>query len=221
MKSMLSIVALAISLVMISTSAFGAYKPYQQKAKFPSQYILEKTSSVDVVTAGAANVLSAHAGATAAAPVTVTTFVAQPDYARNLVVTPGGTTADVAAGNVVVTGVDIQGNVITESFAFIADQSTAVTGNKAFKTITSIVIPAEDSPFGATWSVGFGAKLGLNGCLAGSGWYLKGLVDGADLTGSTVASSASDVSSNTIIPNPAPNGSRDFDLLFFPNYSCY
>lgn len=215
------ILTLFVFLMASVADAHGAYKPYQQKAKFPQQFILEKTTAVDVVTAGTANVLSAHAGATSAAPVTVTTFLAQPDYARNLVVTPGGTTADVAAGNVVINGIDIQGNVISESFAFTADQSTAVTGNKAFKTITSIVIPAEDSPFGATWSVGFGTKLGLYGCLSGAGWYWKGLVDGADLTGSTVAANATGVSQNTVIPNPAPNGSRDFDLLFYPNYRCY
>ena len=220
MKSLISMLVLSIMLVF-STTASGAYKPYQQKAKFPSQWLLEKTSSVDVVTAGSANVLLNNAGATAALPVTVTTFLAQPDYARNLVVTPTGTTADVAAGDVVIVGKDIHGNTISESFTFLADASTAVTGNKAFKSITSITIPAEASPYGATWSVGFGAKLGLNGCLDGAGWYLKGLVDGADLTGSTVAASATDVSSNTIIPNPAPNGSRDFDLLFFPNYKCY
>lgn len=214
------IVTMILALITV-TNAHGSYKPNYQKNKFPSQWLLEKTSSVDAVAAGAANVLLDNAGATSAAAVTVTTFLAQPDFARNLVVTPTGTTNDVAAGNVVVVGTDIHGNVISESFAFLANASTATTGNQAFKTITSITFPAEDSPFGATWSVGFGAKIGLSGCLSGSGWYLKGLVDGVDLTGSTIAADADEVSKNTIIPNPAPNGSRDFDLLFFPNYACY
>lgn len=203
------------------TTAHGAYKPNYQKNKFPSQWLLEKTRASAPVTASSNNVLSLVNGATTATAITVTTFLAQPDVPRNLVVTPGGTTADVGAGNVVITGTDYSGNTISESLAIIANQTTASTGSKAFRSIVSIAFPAEDSPYGALWSVGVGTKLGLQGCLDGTGWYWKGLVDGVDLTGSTIASDDDEVSKNTIIPNPAPNSSRVFDLLYFPNYNCY
>src|SRR5262245_13016458 len=77
------------------------------------------------------------------ATTSVTTFDAQPDYARNLVITPGGTTGDVPAGDVVVTGTNIRGEIITESFTFAANASTATTGSKAFKTVTSVVFPIQ------------------------------------------------------------------------------
>lgn len=224
MKNYISIITASLFLFFVSLSIEGAsYERVERKLRLPEQFILEKTTHTNSVAADDDRILADHAGATSAVAVTVTSFLAQPDVARNIVVTPTGTTADVAAGSVVVTGRDIQGKVISESFVFTANQSTAVTGNKAFASITSIVFPAEDSPFGATWDVGVGTKLGLSACLDKAGFYLKGLVDGADLTGSTVAVSSTELASNTVIPNPAPDGSRDFDLLYFPNYSaaCY
>lgn len=213
---------LLATMALFTSTAHGAYKPNYQKNKFPSQWLLEKTSSDAPIAASTVNVLSVNEGSsTGATTPTVTSFLAQPDVPRNLVITPSGTTADVAAGNVVVSGTDIHDNAISESFVFAANASTATTGSKAFKTISSVLFPAEDSPFNAVWSIGVGAKLGLGGCLDGAGWYLKGLVDGVDLTGSTVAADNDEVSKNTVIPNPAPDAARDFDLMFFPNYKCY
>lgn len=140
---------------------------------------------------------------------TVTSFLAQPDFARNIVITPGGTTTDVPAGDVTVTGTNIRGQVITEAFTFAANASSATTGNKAFKTITSIVFPVQDGA-AATYDVGTGVKLGLDRKYSEAS-VIDAYTDGVrEATAPTVAISASAVESNTVTTNTAPNGSQDF-----------
>lgn len=101
------------------------------------------------------------ASASSASVVTVyTTGITQPDVPRNLAITPGGTTADVAAMSITITGTNVEGKVITEDFAFLANATAQTVGNKAFKTVTSISIPIQDGG-SATFSVDTGAKLGI------------------------------------------------------------
>src|SRR6266496_4292861 len=120
---------------------------------------------------------------------TVTTFTAQPDFPRNIVITPGGTTADVPAGDVVVTGTNIRDEVITESFTFAANATAATTGAKAFKTVTSILYPIQDGA-AATYDVGTGVKLGLRRKMNADN-YINGSVDGTfEATRATVAFSS-------------------------------
>jgi hypothetical protein len=66
---------------------------------------------------------------------TVTSFLAQPDFPRNITITPGGTTTSVPAANVVVTGTNIRDEVITESILLTENGSSLVSGAKAFKTL--------------------------------------------------------------------------------------
>lgn len=142
---------------------------------------------------------------------TVTTFTAQPDFPRNLVITPGGTTASVPAGNVVVTGTNIRGDVITENFTFTSAQSSATTGSKAFKTVTSVVFPIQGGS-GATYSIGTGVKLGLDRKLAEAS-VVDAYADGVrEATAATVAFSSSAVESNTVSTSTAPNGTRNFSV---------
>ena len=91
---------------------------------------------------------------------TSTTEVLKPSFLNDLdpmigrlVITPGGTTTDVAAGDVVVVGKDIEGKAQTESFTFTADQSTPVNGAKTFGEVTSITFHQQDGA-GATFDVG-------------------------------------------------------------------
>lgn len=136
----------------------------------------------------------------------VTTGITQPDTPRNVTATAGGTSADVKAIQVIVAGTNINNEAITETLpAFTVNTTGTVTGSKAFKTITSITIPAHDGT-GATTAVGTGGKLGLpeklsrNTVLAA---YLNGTKEG---TPPTVATSASAVESNTATLNSALNG---------------
>lgn len=194
--------------------------------KLVTQQLVEKQSFTNPEAAGTADVLSAHAGNTAADAVTVTTFVAQPDLSRNLSITPAGTTADVASCTVVVNGTDFHGQTISEDFVFAENASTATTGSKAFKTVSSIVFPAncEDSPYGATWSAGYGEKLGLKRCLDAAGHIVMSTIDGAkESTEPTMAADASNIEGNTADFNGTMDGTSDFELFFYQNFqqSCF
>lgn len=94
-------------------------------------------------------------------PQVITTGITNPDVPRNVTATAGGTSGDVKAVQVTVTGTNINDEVITETLpAFTVDTTGTVTGSKAFKTITSYSVPAMDGT-GATVAIGTGAKLGL------------------------------------------------------------
>lgn len=137
---------------------------------------------------------------------TITDGITNPDVPRCVTATAGGTTADIAAVQVVVNGTDASGATITETLpAFTVNTAGTVVGNKAFATVTSIVIPAHDGT-GATTAVGRGDKLGLGAHLARNtviAAYLNGAKEG---TAPTVAVSASSLSDNTVDLNSALNG---------------
>lgn len=127
----------------------------------------------------------------------VTTGITNPPVPRNVTATAGGTATDVKAIQVIVAGTNINNEAITETLpAFTVNTTGTVTGSKAFKTITSITIPAHDGT-GATTAIGTGAKLGLPSKLSRNtvlAAYLNGAREG---TPPTVAVSASAVESNT------------------------
>lgn len=138
----------------------------------------------------------------------ITTGITNPDVPRCLTATAGGTAGDIKAIQVTVAGTDIDGNAISEVLpAFTVDTAGSVTGSKAFKTITSITIPAHDGT-GATTAVGVGDKLGLpvklsrNTVIAA---YLGGTKEG---TAPTVAVSATALESNTVDLNSANNSTE-------------
>ncbi len=150
----------------------------------------------------------AHAAVTdTGVPQTVTTGFTQPSTPRNVTATFGGTATDIKAIAVVVHGTNFDDEVISETLP-VATENTAgiVTGNKAFKTITSVVIPAHDGT-GATTSIGYGTKLGLPAKLKRN-TVLAAFLNGVrETTAPTVAFSATVLESNTVILNSALNGS--------------
>lgn len=163
-----------------------------------------QVSAANAVAADTDGVLAATATSTAAT--TVTTGFANPAVPRNITATAGGTAGDIKAVQVKITGTNYADEVITEDLpAFTVDTAGSVTGNKAFKTVTKVEIPAMDGA-GATVAIGFGDKLGLpfklshNTVLAA---YLDNTKEG---TAATVAVSATAVESNTIDLNSALDG---------------
>lgn len=147
-----------------------------------------------------------HAAVTdTGAPVTVTTAITNPDVPRNITATAGGTNTDIKAIQVVVTGTDINDAVLTETLpVFTVDTAGTVVGNKAFKTVTSVAIPAHDGT-GATTAIGTGAKLGLPSKLSVNtvdAAYLATVKEG---TAPTVAVSSTVFASNTVTLNSALN----------------
>lgn len=145
----------------------------------------------------------------------VTTAITNPPYSRNITATAGGTGADIKAITVTIAGTNMNGDAITEVLpAFTVDTPGTVSGSKAFKTVTSITIPAHDGT-GATTAIGFGNKCGFPDKLAHNtvlkgGAYLANVREGTD---PTVAVSASALESNTFTLNSSLNGTA-VDLYY-------
>lgn len=138
--------------------------------------------------------------------VEITAFDSQPDFTRCVTATAGGTAGDIGAIQVTVEGTNDEGDVITEDLpAFTADAAGTVTGSKAFKTVTSVTIPAHDGT-GATTSIGVSDKLGIPYELSLNtvqSAYLNGSLEG---TAPTVTVDSDEVEKNTIDLNSALDG---------------
>lgn len=138
----------------------------------------------------------------------ITTGIIQPDTPRNITATAGGTAGDIKAIQVVIAGTNADDESITETLpAFTVNTAGTVTGAKAFKTVTSITIPAHDDT-GATTSAGFGEVLGLSQrkkrktVLAA---YLAEVIEG---TAPAELFDAADLEGNTVDLNSALNATQ-------------
>lgn len=138
----------------------------------------------------------------------ITTGFTQPSVPRNVTATAGGTAADIKAIQVIVAGTNYAGEAITETLsAFTVNTAGSVTGSKAFKTITSVTIPAHDGT-GATTAIGFGEKLGLPDKLSTNTVLLASLGGTKEGTAPTVTTSTTALESNTVDLNSALNSSE-------------
>jgi hypothetical protein len=219
-----------LTLLLVCLISFSAYalpiKRQFRDMKLVTQQLIEKQTITNPAAAAASDILSADLGNSSAAAATQTTFAAQPDVTRSISITPSGTTADVAACTVAVAGTDFHGQSISEDFFFAENRSTIHLGTKAFKSVTSVTFPAncEDSPFSATWEVGYGEKLGLKRCLDSAGHLVMSTASGAkEGTEPTMASDAANIEGNTADVNGTMDGAADFEIFFFQNFaqSCY
>jgi len=136
---------------------------------------------------------------------TVTNDITDPPYPRNITVTPGGTTADVAAGDVVVTGTNMADEVISETFTFLANAESAKVGAKAFKTVTSILVPQQDGA-AATFTVGWGDVLGLPFLLTTKTLVMAVFNGIIETTAATQVIDADELEKNTVDLNSALDG---------------
>lgn len=208
---------------MFTLTALAYVVPTQRDLKPATQVMLERQDFGTPVVTTTNYVKTTYAGPTSAAAVVLTSFTAQPDVPRNLTITPTGTTGDVESCAIVVAGTNILGRTISETFTFAADASTAQTGSKAFKTVTSVTWPAscESGGFAATWIIGVGEKIGLKRCMAIAGDWAWSSVGGAyETTRATIAASASAVESNTADFNGTMDGSARFLGTFVQNFAC-
>lgn len=169
-----------------------------------SQRDLVARMSLGAPAAASATLLAASQGITAAANAVLVASVM--DVPRN-VVAAWTTTAIIT-----VTGLDEYGVVMSE----VSASGTSFTGNKAFKTITSILSNATITAFTA----GSGVKLGVPIFAEGSGLILAesqdfaAAVAGTLVGGNTsVPSSSTGDARGTYTPNAAPDGSKKFALV--------
>ncbi len=119
------------------------------------------------------------------------------DVARNLSVVAN---VSGVTGNVVVTGVNLNNDAITETLAL--NGLTSVVGNKAFKAVTSITFPTRTHA-SDTVSVGIGSKLGLHHKQTNDTVFRTHLNDVIEGTAPTVAFSSTALESNTVLLNSA------------------
>lgn len=184
------------------------------------------TETQHKVAAGTATAI--HSGiASSTSSQTVTSGLTDPDVPRCLVVTPTGTTNDVAPSTVRITGTNVEGKVITEGFRFTQDQSTAVNGEKAFRTVTSVSVEAQESA-AVTFQIGTLNKLGLNHRLFNQNtttkvYYSTTVANPTVLTRDTeptVTMDEVDVELNTILPDYTPDGTVFYVFAYaYDNWS--
>lgn len=90
------------------------------------------------------------------------------DVPRNITITLAGTTANIGAGNITITGYDTAGQLITDTIAVTAATGGLLTGTKAFKSVMQFDYPATTGS-GVTSTVGIGSKLGIKLCNLATG----------------------------------------------------
>lgn len=135
----------------------------------------------------------------------ITEGLTNPSIPKNITATVGGTGANITANQVVIAGTNFDDLPITETLPiFTAATPGTVQGSKAFKTITSITIPANG--VGVTTAIGFGEKIGLpykfsfGVILATFLNYVK------EVTAPTVTVDSVNIENNTIKLNSTLNG---------------
>jgi len=155
---------------------------------------------------------------------TITTGITNPDVPRVLKVQPGGTNTDLGNGVVVVTGLNVEGRTITDSFQLVDGDSTEIEGTKAFKTVSSILVPAAEGK-AATVSVGYTNKLGLYHRLYPNNTTVKVVYRssayGTPTLDSTPTINDADeyhVEKNFITPNTTPDAAKIFDIFYIYDY---
>ena len=142
----------------------------------------------------------------------LTTGITNPPCPRNITVTVDDVTgddADIKAVSPIIVGTNILDEAITETIGpFTVNTAGIVSGAKAFKTVTSITLPAHDTPYDVTMTVGFGDILGLPyerdeiPCI---GTFLNSVLEA---TAATITASATAIDGNTIDLNSALNGTK-------------
>jgi len=138
----------------------------------------------------------------------VTTAITNPDVPRT--VTVKGNASGIA-GNVVIDGTNVEGDVIQDTIAL--NGSTEVEGVKAFKTVTKITVPAKTNGSGDAVSVGIAKKFGLPHIVDNAALLLVKLFDSSADSG-TLAVDADEVEKNLFALNGTPNGSKVLDLYY-------
>jgi len=132
--------------------------------------------------------------------------ISNPDVPRSVKIVGN---ASGITGDVIIVGTNILDEEITETIAL--NGTTSVLGAKAFKTVTSITLPAEVHAGTDTVSVGTGNKLGLPYLLTRNTVLSAFRGDTLEGTAPTVTVSTTAIESNTVLLNSALNGT-DVDL---------
>ncbi len=173
---------------------------------------------VETILAPAADDVAVHAAITGSSSVvlTVTTSITNPDIPRTLDVDPGGTLTDVPGATLTINGTNIWDETISEDYTLIENDGTIIAGTKAFKTVTSIVVPICDGA-ASTYLVQTADILGLSRQLDAP--PIQSAVDAtsdgifAADAGTTVVDN-DEVEKNTYLPSDVPDGTSDYRIVY-------
>jgi hypothetical protein len=161
--------------------------------------------SINPKTVAADSILAATTLAAAAA--TITDGLSNPDVPRTLTATGNATGI---TGNVVITGRDANGQLITDTIAVL--DATTVEGVVAFATVISIALPAKTNVSGDTVSVGYAKHFGMPQILVNASYLLVKLFNGSADTGTLALDAA--LSKNLFALTGTPNGTKALDLIY-------
>jgi hypothetical protein len=168
-------------------------------------------AAASAVAAETNDIMALFATASGAATVK-TTGITNPRVPKCLTATTDGTAADIKAVQVVIAGTNYLDEAITETMpVFTENTKTTVVGAKAFKTVTSVTVPAMDGD-GATVSIGESEILGLPYKLTHNTVFRTFLDNSLEGTAPTVTVSTTAIESNTIDLNTALNGAKKVDV---------
>src|ERR1035437_2867860 len=103
-------------MTLFTIDAFAYVVPTFRDIKPSTQQMIEKQTVVAPVVNSAVD-MKALTATSATLVTTISTFLAQPDVPRNIVITTGGTTADCKLATIVVNGTNFYGAAISENFA--------------------------------------------------------------------------------------------------------
>lgn len=137
---------------------------------------------------------------------TVTTQITNPDFPRVLAITGN---AILIAGNVVITGTDASGAIITDTI--IANGVAQVVGTKAFATVTSIVVPTRHAA-GDTVTIDTLNVFGVPNVISDANYLLLKLFNASTDAGSLAVSATLSLNLYTIAG--VPNGSKVLALVY-------
>lgn len=134
---------------------------------------------------------------------------------RNITVTTAGSTPADAPATATINGVDVNGDVISETIT-VAQTATIANGVKAFAKVTSIVLPVADGT-DATLAFGFGLVAGLSKKLkarAGNNSLIREIAAGSVVTNGTIVAAATGLPNGTYSPNSAFNNTNDYAIYY-------
>lgn len=135
------------------------------------------------------------------------------DPPRNLTLTCDDSAAT-WQDNLTATGIDINGDAITEAIAFTNNTTTA--GVKAFARVDSLVADAQVDANG-NWSVGFGDVLGLSKPIkerAGLSSLLREIEDGSVVATGTVVDATTSPPNGTYEPATVPDAGTSYAVYY-------
>lgn len=134
---------------------------------------------------------------------------------RNFVITTT-THADIDAVAVVVIGLDLDGNVLTDTITLVDGGATDAFGTSCFASVSSIFVPLQ-SGVGGALEFGFGDIIGLAGPIAdraGAPMVMLEIEDSAIVTTGTFATAAVAAPNGSYLAGTIPDDALNYALMY-------